>query len=86
MSATPRIYELEDNDDLTTEDIKEMFGKTVFKMDFKTAIENKFGNEAIYIYKLNSNLIAGIKIKTFEGEFEYSLNQHLIDLSNALVA
>ena len=52
----------------------------------KTAIENKFGNDAIYIYRLNSTLIAGIKIKTFEGEFEFSLNQHLIDLSNALVA
>ncbi len=39
MSATPRIYELEDNDDCDVEDI---LGKVVYKMDFKTAIENKY--------------------------------------------
>ena len=39
MSATPRIYELEDNDDC---DVNEILGKIVYKMDFKHAIENKY--------------------------------------------
>ena len=39
MSATPRIYELEDNNDC---DIEDILGKVVYKMDFKTAIENKY--------------------------------------------
>lgn len=38
MSATPRIYELEDNNDC---DIEDILGKIVYKMDFK-AIENKY--------------------------------------------
>lgn len=39
MSATPRIYELEDNDDC---DVNEILGEIVYKMDFKHAIENKY--------------------------------------------
>ena len=39
MSATPRVYELEDNNDCYVEDI---LGKMVYKMDFKTAIEKKY--------------------------------------------
>lgn len=39
MSATPRIYELEDNDDC---DVNDILGKIVYKMDFKHAIENKY--------------------------------------------
>ncbi len=39
MSATPRIYELEYNNDC---DIEDILGKVVYKMDFKIAIENKY--------------------------------------------
>ena len=52
----------------------------------KKSIEKALGQNAIYIYKLNPNLIAGLTIKSFMGEFEYNLNQHLIDLKSALVA
>ena len=52
----------------------------------KKSIEKALGQNAIYIYKLNPNLIAGLTIKSSMGEFEYNLNQHLIDLKAALVA
>lgn len=39
MSATPRIYELENEDDDYNEDI---FGTTIFKMSFTEAIKNKY--------------------------------------------
>lgn len=39
MSATPRIYELEDNDDC---DVNDILGEMIYKMDFKHAIENKY--------------------------------------------
>ena len=43
MSATPRIYELEDDDnELYNEEFENIFGKTIYKMDFKTAIKNKY--------------------------------------------
>jgi superfamily II DNA or RNA helicase len=47
MSATPRIYELEDNDDC---DIEKILGKKVYTMGFKYAIENNLiSNYDIYI-------------------------------------
>lgn len=42
MSATPRVYEIENCDDISAEDNQSIFGETVLKMDFKTAIENKY--------------------------------------------
>jgi len=39
MSATPRIYELEDDDD---DYIESMFGTTVYKMEYKEAIEKGY--------------------------------------------
>jgi len=38
LSATPRIYELEGDDDYDTE----LLGKTIYKMDYKTAIDNGY--------------------------------------------
>lgn len=52
----------------------------------KNYIESNFDKNTLFIYKLNPQLLAGIKIKTSDGEFEYSANQHLIDLKEALVA
>jgi len=39
LSATPRIYELEDNDDI---DVNDIFGDYIYKMSFNEAIENKY--------------------------------------------
>jgi len=39
LSATPRIYELEDNDDI---DVNEIFGDYIYKMSFNEAINNKY--------------------------------------------
>src|SRR5665648_130747 len=39
MSATPRIYEVENDEDCDTNDI---LGRMVYKMDFKTAIANNY--------------------------------------------
>jgi superfamily II DNA or RNA helicase len=39
LSATPRIYELENNDDI---DVNEMFGDYIYKMSFNEAITNKY--------------------------------------------
>jgi len=39
MSATPRIYELEDNDDV---DVESTFGTMVYKMDYNEAIERGY--------------------------------------------
>lgn len=53
MSATPRIYEMEDKDDCDVEDI---LGKTVYKMDFKSAIEKKYITDyKIYLPILQDN-------------------------------
>jgi superfamily II DNA or RNA helicase len=47
MSATPRIYELEGEDDC---DIEEILGKIVYRMTFKYAIENNYiSNYAFYL-------------------------------------
>lgn len=74
MSATPRIYELEDNNDCDVEDI---LGKVVYKMDFKTAIEKKYITDYnIYLPIMEDNskvelegLIGDIK-KELKTEFE----------------
>ena len=68
MSATPRIYELEDNNDCNIEDI---LGKIVYKMDFNYAITNNYiSNYELYLpihdennYKL---LLEKIKINNYE--------------------
>ena len=39
LSATPRIYELEDNNDI---DVNEIFGDYIYKMSFNEAINNKY--------------------------------------------
>jgi superfamily II DNA or RNA helicase len=39
LSATPRIYELENNGDV---DVNEIFGDYIYKMSFNEAIENKY--------------------------------------------
>jgi superfamily II DNA or RNA helicase len=39
LSATPRIYELEDNNDI---DVNEIFGDYIYKMSFNEAISNKY--------------------------------------------
>jgi len=39
LSATPRIYELENNDDI---DVNEIFGEYIYKMSFNEAITNKY--------------------------------------------
>ena len=39
VSATPRIYELENNDDI---DVNEIFGEYIYKMSFNEAITNKY--------------------------------------------
>ena len=39
LSATPRIYELEDNNDI---DVNEIFGDYIYKMSFNEAIGNKY--------------------------------------------
>ena len=39
LSATPRIYELEDNNDI---DVNEIFGDYIYKMSFNEAIKNKY--------------------------------------------
>jgi len=39
LSATPRIYELEDNNDI---DVNEIFGDYIYKMSFNEAIDNKY--------------------------------------------
>ena len=41
MSATPRIYDLEENDDNGI-DNTDIFGEVFYKMNFNEAIENKF--------------------------------------------
>ena len=70
MSATPRIYELEDNDqcDCSVEDI---LGKIVYKMDFSYAITNNYiSNYEIYlpIYDENNynQLLEQIKINNYD--------------------
>jgi superfamily II DNA or RNA helicase len=39
LSATPRIYELENNDDI---DVEDLFEKYIYKMSFNEAITNKY--------------------------------------------
>ena len=39
LSATPRIYELEDNNDI---DVNDIFGNYIYKMSFNEAISNKY--------------------------------------------
>lgn len=74
MSATPRIYELENNDDLCTEDIKNMFGETVFKMDFKTSIENKY----ICDYKIYLPTTFGNKYLALKRAISKEINKKVI--------
>jgi superfamily II DNA or RNA helicase len=71
MSATPRIYELEDNDDC---DIEKILGKKVYSMGFKYAIENNLiSNYDIYI-PINDDFNEFIsKIVKEEKKFETEL-------------
>ena len=42
MSATPRVYEMEDEEDESEETNKELFGEIVYNMTFTEAIEKKY--------------------------------------------
>ena len=75
MSATPRIYELENNDDLCNEDIESMFGKTVYKMDFKSAIENNY----ITDYKIYLPTKFGSEYRVLKTDIVSELNVNLND-------
>ncbi len=52
MSATPRIYELEDNNDC---DIEYTLGKIIYKMDFSHAIKKKYISDYDIILPINDN-------------------------------
>ena len=54
LSATPRIYELEDKKDI---DINELFGNYIYKMSFSEAINNKYISDyEIYMPIFDENL------------------------------
>jgi superfamily II DNA or RNA helicase len=68
MSATPRIYELEDEKDC---DIEEVLGKIAYKMDFKYAIDNNIiCNYDIYLpindKKNYDELIEVVELKKYD--------------------
>ena len=77
MSATPRIYELEDNDDC---DVNEILGKTVYKMDFKEAISKKY----ICDYDIYLPILEDESLENLEGELaniKAEINDNLDDNS-----
>ena len=75
MSATPRIYELEDNNDC---DIEDILGKVVYKMDFKTAIENKYITDYnIYLPIMEDN--SKIELDGLITEIKTELNTNFDD-------
>ena len=53
LSATPRIYELEDNDDI---DVNDIFGDYIYNMSFNEAINNKYISDyELYLPIFESN-------------------------------
>ena len=71
MSATPRIYELEDSGDALVDDI---FGKIVYNMNFMDAIQNKFITDYTIwlpsIHEDNSDLINELSIYNIDKQIQ----------------
>jgi len=72
MSATPKIYELEDNNNFENEtNIEDILGKIVYKMNFSYAINNNYiSNYEIYLPVHNEDnynkLLEQIKINEYD--------------------
>jgi len=72
MSATPRIYEIEDTN--TNLNIENILGKIVYKMDFSYAITNNYiSNYEIYLPVYDDDnynqLLNQIKINGYDDLF-----------------
>jgi superfamily II DNA or RNA helicase len=78
LSATPRIYELEDNNDI---DVNEIFGDYIYKMSFNEAIENKYISDyELYLPIFSNDSISNEEINNLNILQDYLLKlQFLIE-------
>jgi superfamily II DNA or RNA helicase len=78
LSATPRIYELEDNNDI---DVNEIFGDYIYKMSFNEAIDNKYISDyELYLPIFSNDSESNLEINNLNIHENYLLKlQFLIE-------
>jgi superfamily II DNA or RNA helicase len=77
LSATPKIYELEDNNDI---DVNEIFGDYIYKMSFNEAINNKYISDYELYLPIFSNDSCNEEINNLNIHQDYLLKlQFLIE-------